>query len=88
MGAWGDERGRLDQFFKIATECLIKKLDFTLQKRRTIVTEPTDDRSPVLEKKKPQSNKKGRLGKREWKCKTSYGLIKQPAVEVTEKEMN
>lgn len=73
MGAWGDERGRLDQFFKIATECLIKKLDFTLQKRRTIVTEPTDDRSPVLEKKNPRAIKKADWGKGNGNAKLATG---------------
>lgn len=71
-GAWGDERGRLDQFFKIATECLIKKLDFTLQKR-TIVTEPTDDRSPVLEKKNPRAIKKADWGKGNGNAKLATG---------------
>lgn len=46
------------------------------------------ERSPVLEENSPVSIKKGRLGKREWKCRTSYRLRKRPAVEVTGKEMN
>lgn len=51
----GQERKRLGQFFKTATECLIKKLDFTLRKEQRLLNKR---RSPVLEKNSPVSIKR------------------------------